>query len=149
MPERVYFMADTDVKEITQVDSTRVDVPPDELRVVVKGAPLKDSPFKDNGKNGVFKSLDSPVPFNTTLWKDGRWEIKESEPYIAMIGSSKVKVLGEKDYLVSKKPSLRVYYIEGSKPDLGRIVLPPESLSGKVETEVVVEDPNLLHRQDI
>ena len=63
-----------------------------------------------------------------------------------MIGNTKVKVLGEKDYYVAKIPSLRVYYIEGSKPTLGRVVLPPEALSGQVETEVVVENGELVRK---
>ena len=149
MVERLYNMPDPDTKE--QITTAVINVPVsdgfklDDYETVAKGTPPKDSPFKDNGKDGLFKSLDSSVPFNTNKLA-GKWEEKETEPYEAMIGNTKVKVLGEKDYYIAKVPSLRVYYIEGSKPTLGRVVLPPEALSGQVETEVVVENGELVRK---
>src|SRR3989344_9011464 len=149
MLERLYNMPDPDTKE--QITTAVINVPVsdgfklDDYETVAKGTPPKDSPFKDNGKDGLFKSFDSSIPFNTNKLA-GKWEEKKIELYEAMIGNTKVKVLGEKDYYVANVPSFRIYYIEGSKPNLGRVMLPPESLSGKVETEVVVENGELVRK---
>lgn len=151
MTECLYYMADTDVKESTQRGSTKVDtgLTGDYVTFVKGTSPdlvaAEESPFKDNGKNGLFKPLDSTAFFNTNVLK-GHWEIKEDESYKAMIGTSQVKVLGEKDYFVAKVPALRAFYIEGSKPKLGRLVPPSETSSGKVETEVVVENSELVRK---
>ncbi len=149
----------TDVRDITlpRVDSRSLS-----LRVIrgltdqstPKEPTETASPFKDNGKDGRFVTLDGQIHYADAV--DGRWEIKNGASYPAMIGMYLVEVLREKDYYVdyagtkrpkgSVKPTFRLYDSAGIKPELGREVPLNESPLKIAETEVAIEDTNLLRR---
>lgn len=142
-----------DMKDLAD-DSTRVrEFNPDEFATVVKGKERPVSPFKDNGKDGRFVTLDGQIHHADAK---GKWEIKNGASYPAMIGSYRVEVLREKDYYIKylgKKqpkgvgePTFRLFDIRGFNPEFGREVSPDKSLSKGPETEVALEDTNLLRR---